>query len=249
MNNTNFYQSFSFRTHRFSVWREHDATAGAVMNFLALMRQGRARIVSDEGEISAESGELFFIPKGLSYRSLWEGSPDICWDSYGFDCWPEAEQLYRLQKLPCGGAERALLEELAGQNRVNCHSVALLYELLYRLLPVMESRPAGPEETFRLVTAALREDPACPVERLAARCGISVSGLYALLRRKFDTTPNTLRHRALAAQARELLCTTDLSVEEISGRLGFSSPSYFRKILRQETGMTPTELRRSAQWI
>ena len=238
-----------FRTHRFSNFREHDATAGAVMNFLALMRQGRARIVSDEGEISAESGELFFIPKGLSYRSFWEGDPAICWDSYGFSYWPEEERLYRLQKIPCGEGERALLQELAEKNSVNCHSVALLYELLYRLLPAMESRPAGAEETFRLVTAALREDPACPVETLAARCGISVSGLYALLRRKFDTTPNALRHRALAAQARELLCATDLPVEEISARLGFSSPSYFRKILRQETGMTPTALRRGAQWI
>ena len=68
MNNTIFYNSFLFRTYRFSTFREYDDTAGAVTNFLALMREGRARIVSAEGELSVAGGDLFFIPRGLALR-------------------------------------------------------------------------------------------------------------------------------------------------------------------------------------
>ena len=46
--------------------------------------------------------------------------------------------------------------------------------------------------------------------------------------------------------AGNLLTTTDASVQEISDRLGFSSGSYFRKVLRSYTGKTPGQIRKHA---
>ena len=37
-----------------------------------------------------------------------------------------------------------------------------------------------------------------------------------------------------------------MSIEEISERLGFSSPSYFRRIIKAQYGMSPRELRSRA---
>ena len=42
-----------------------------------------------------------------------------------------------------------------------------------------------------------------------------------------------------------LLVTTDMPVEEISRQLQFSSCSYFRKIFKKHTNMTPREMRKS----
>ena len=42
----------------------------------------------------------------------------------------------------------------------------------------------------------------------------------------------------------ELLANTDMTVEEISRRVGFSSSNYFRKIFIKLTDKTPKELRK-----
>ena len=43
------------------------------------------------------------------------------------------------------------------------------------------------------------------------------------------------------AQAKELLDTTDLSMKEICGRIGYSDPNYFSRTFKKNTGVTPTE--------
>ena len=60
------------------------------------------------------------------------------------------------------------------------------------------------------------------------------------------TTPNTQRQIILCERAVELLTTTDRPIEEISTALGFSSSAYFRKVMREHTGMTPREIRKNA---
>lgn len=94
----------------------------------------------------------------------------------------------------------------------------------------------------------IRSDPSRKIADIAAACGVCESGLYGVFRRTYRETPNTVRQRVLCEQAKHLLVTTDLSVEEISERLSFSSSSYFRKVMRKHTGMTPGEIRRRGQW-
>ena len=48
---------------------------------------------------------------------------------------------------------------------------------------------------------------------------------------------------AEAARAQLLLAETDLSVTQISSRVGYSSPSHFSKAFRQATGLTPRAFR------
>ena len=43
-----------------------------------------------------------------------------------------------------------------------------------------------------------------------------------------------------------LLKDTDLSIEEICGRMGYSNRYYFNRIFAEKYGMTPSEFRRAA---
>lgn len=46
-----------------------------------------------------------------------------------------------------------------------------------------------------------------------------------------------------AEQMLEMVCDLELSFQEISSKLGFSSPSHFTAYCRRMYGMSPTQLR------
>ena len=73
--------------------------------------------------------------------------------------------------------------------------------------------------------------------------------MYHLLKTKLGKTPNRLRQEAKCQQAVKLLTCTDLSVEQISTQLGFSSSSYFRKIFHSKVHKTPTAYRKESRNI
>jgi AraC-like DNA-binding protein len=104
-------------------------------------------------------------------------------------------------------------------------------------------------DVFQKVQRYLYKNPNAPMEAVATFCNMSQSGLYNIFARCGWGTPNDLRQKMRAEKAVELLQTTDLSVETISDRLGFSSASYFRKILKKHTGKTPTAIRKEARRV
>lgn len=85
----------------------------------------------------------------------------------------------------------------------------------------------------------------CKFDELAAFCGVSESGLYLIFKEVFGKTPLEIKHQIVCEKAKELLKTTNLSVEEISTMLHFSSSSYFRKVFKQTTGKNPLYIRKN----
>ncbi len=239
-----------FGFYEFRMDRRHytDNRRGSVVHYIGLLRDGRARLVTDRETVSVTAGDLFYIPRGCIYQSFWEGDPLIRFDSYGFRQFPVSNlRRYRLQLLRRDAEIDALIDRLAADKRVTCGSVGLLYLLLDRLLPTMAPEQSDPDRALAEATRAFfRQSPDAGVEQAARACGVSASGLYAAFSRLGEGTPNELRQQILCEKAAELLMTTTLSVEEISRILHFSSSSYFRKILRHHTGSSPTDIRKSA---
>lgn len=101
---------------------------------------------------------------------------------------------------------------------------------------------------MRRALSYMRRIPArtCPRSRRA--CRVSQSTLYAAFRTQRGVTPVHARQRLQVERAVTLLHTTDLPVEQISAQLGFSSPAYFRRVLRMVLGQTPREIRRRAEF-
>lgn len=51
-------------------------------------------------------------------------------------------------------------------------------------------------------------------------------------------------NRIRITKAMELLCSDGLSISEIGSRVGYSDPSYFTKVFKKQTGLSPREFRR-----
>lgn len=248
MNDIVFSESFRFR--RFSYDRYHytDNGRGAPSHYVAYMEKGRCKIVSERGTREFAEGDLFYIPMGLKYHSYWYGEPEISFLSYGFCSFPDAEvRHFCLQKIPCSPETSDLFRALPLEQGVDCEVLGRFYTALALVLPLMRTGSFDTAKTvYRDAVAYLSLHPQCTVPQMAKACNVSPSMLYAVFKKVAGKSPNALRQEMLIDQAVRLLVTTDRQVQEISDTLGFSSTSYFRKILKEQTGKTPSEIRKAA---
>lgn len=252
MNEILSYNSFQFRHMSFSTERHTDNSAGISTHYLARMTRGMGRILTTSGQtLSLETGDVFYLPKGLSYHSYWIPDRDglVEWESLSFPSIPEEEERsYPAQTLHPDGEAEAYLQRILGDMRVCPTTVGYLYLFLGSVLPHMKQHPKN--KKVMLLEKAKRyiaSHPRFTIPALARHCGISESGIYALFQTYAGMSPIEMKHRLQIQRAQTLLSTTDLSIEEISSRLGFHSAGYFRRIFKQQTGMTPSELRKTTE--
>ena len=245
MNHTDFCKSFYFTEYRYGRSHYTDARSGANLHFLALLEEGHCRIVSDERVIEAGPGQPFYIPMGLPYQSYWFSDTTVRFRSCGFALFPEMKEAsFCLQLLPESLADE--VRRIPLQGRPDSAALGELFRALGKVLPHMErqTQPSG-VCLWEQAMEYMRAHRDCRTAEVARACGVSESAVYAAFRRH-DSTPNAARQQLLVEEAVRLLTTTDSSVQEISDGLGFSSTSYFRKLLHQFTGKTPTQLRKAA---
>lgn len=72
---------------------------------------------------------------------------------------------------------------------------------------------------------------------------MSTHYLSELLRTLTGMSTQQHIHAYLIDQAKSLLKSTDLSVNEIAYKLGFEYPQYFNRLFKTKTGYTPVEFR------
>ena len=197
--------------------------------------------------VTLQEGDIVYIPMGCRYHSYWypDEAGQLKWNSFGFTCFPDADNhRYLLQAVPVDPKAVKLLEQIGENLGSHMGNIGLLYSFLSRVIPQMIPDTDTAGHLVQRAVAAMRADPHCRIDDIAKACGISQTALYNGFKRSLGITPNTMRQRLLCEKAQELLVTTDLSVEQISSMTGFSSSSYFRKVLFQHTGKTPLQLRK-----
>lgn len=83
------------------------------------------------------------------------------------------------------------------------------------------------------------------VEELAGYLGVNRSYFYTLFKNKLQLSPKEFLTKFRISRAREQLILTEESVENIAVACGYHSTLVFTKNFKQETGMTPTEFRKT----
>ena len=247
MNHTLLSYGYHFNTILFDKYHYTDNRAGCEHHYIAYMEKGNSNIVSENITIEINPGEVFYIPKGLSYQSYWTSENEIRFKSFGFDLFPEGnEKNYLLQKIACSHEITEQVKALTTNTQVNSRLLADFYAALVNLLPFMRYETFSSQKMIlEKAKNYIRKNPDYRISDIAKLCLISESALYELFKKGEGLTPNTMRQQTLCEKAVFLLSTTDKSVQEISDALGFSSTSYFRKQLHKHIGKTPREIRKS----
>lgn len=86
-------------------------------------------------------------------------------------------------------------------------------------------------------------DRELPLEELASAAYLSPFHFARLFKKLTGTSPHAYLAALRVERAKQLLAETDLSISELSARVGYASPSHFSKAFRQATGMTPRAFR------
>ncbi len=81
------------------------------------------------------------------------------------------------------------------------------------------------------------------IEELASAAYLSPFHFSRLFKKLTGATPHAYLASLRISRAQNLLAETDLSITQISARVGYSSSSHFTKAFRQVTGLTPKDFR------
>lgn len=239
-----FSKPFIFNEIHSGKFRHTDQSTGSPLNYLALLLEGKCKIVSKNKTIEINAGEAFFIPINLSYHSYWH---DARFLSFGFKALNTDEcSDMELQVIPC---DKSTIEKIAAiptEHPVSAKSLAFFYNAIADVLLVMERSSLSKDAlTIKNAQKYIDENPGASIPQIAKHCALGESHLYYLFKKVTGITPNEYRQKVLCERGTTLLGATDKTIEEISEILGISSGSYFRKLLKKHTGLTPREIRKT----
>jgi TolB-like protein/AraC-like DNA-binding protein len=82
-------------------------------------------------------------------------------------------------------------------------------------------------------------------EELAARVGISHSGLHRKMKRILNLSISQFIRNTRLEAARKLLLSGEFTASEIAYKVGFGSPTYFNKCFHEQFGVSPGEYKKS----
>lgn len=246
MNDFDFANSFCFRNIIFDTYHYTDNRSGAQTHYFAYMISGSCKIVTESYTVEISEGDVFYIPLNCSYQSYWSGQPQISFISLGFPFMPNRDNGdFPVQIIQTDNAKREAMLKLGNAKNPTPCDIGNFYSLVGELMPDMVHRKHNRQsELVSRARRILEQNPFAKTADIAKQAAVSEPTLYNAFKKASDVSLNEMRNRIISEKARDLLITTDRSVEEISDMLGFSSTSYFRKALHRHFGMTPSELRR-----
>lgn len=85
---------------------------------------------------------------------------------------------------------------------------------------------------------------ATPVAAMAERCGLTERSLLRRFRKATGQTPNEYIQTLRVEEAKQLLETTDMPIEDIAAEIGYIETSSFRNAFRRHVGMPASMYRR-----
>ncbi len=206
--------------------------------------------------VTANEGDIVFIPEGSRYVSHWDGDSTIRFYSLDFLMPKKSVNLWRNMKLQ--RIEGAPNEEIGALIRKMCacaeegdaghlQAFGLFYQMVAMILPYMKAAstqnlPQPLQNAVAYIEA--NYTTITSVHEIASACFLSESRLYHLFREHLNISPISYLNNMRVHAAVELLSNPEMSIQRIAEQLNFHSEYYFRKTFQKVTGELPSKLRK-----
>ena len=202
----------------------------------------------------SEVGRALFLPKGASYTI--ECCQKGVFTIIDFEC-NEASEFHEFKSVKINSDPAFLHDHKELENLflfkntdLHAHSLSLFYSILTRV--VQNSGQLGMYPILRPAVEYMQThigEPLISNKLLAEKSDISEVYFRKLFKECYGVSPGQYLLRIKIDKAKQLLCTEQLTVTEISAVCGYSNVYHFCEIFKKKTGMTPTEYRKKKRHL
>ncbi|MDR2038330.1 MAG: AraC family transcriptional regulator [Bacteroidales bacterium] len=91
-------------------------------------------------------------------------------------------------------------------------------------------------------------DQSLSIAYYAEKLNITPAHLHKIVKRFTGKTPLSWINEAVLLEAKVMLCHTDMSVNDIAGKVGLQDASYFSRLFKKQVGMTPIAFRNEVKY-
>ena len=212
---------------------------------IMLLTRGSLKLRSENGTLSAEEGNIVFLPKNCRYESVFSGIVEdylVCFEIT--DAHIPSDMPIKITEgasLSCISRFRELVEENYSPTHTRLQSKGLFFLLLDAIISNVQSESVGSRLVTIRVCEMLRSDTDLSIAEIAKECAVSESGLRRIFKEQMGISPIRYRLNFKLKRAKFLLDSTDMSVGEIAERLNFFDAAYFCNVFKRHVGMTPMQ--------
>ena len=210
------------------------------------------KVIFPDREVPLEPGHILLIPDHRLFHCHGLTRVSTFWIAFTTALMPDPSQKDPILLKP-SHIELGIIREICGlfsrkpspdtRRRVFNMSLAMLHLTLHRE-EMKWSEQREPEGLARAVKQ-IEKDYAAPLrlKSLANSAGITVRGLVKAFRRHRAVTPAKFIARVRVREAAHLLAHTDLTIDEVAERSGFSNRFHFSRVFRSIAGEPPAHFR------
>ena len=125
-----------------------------------------------------------------------------------------------------------------------------MYALLYMMYADSRKnyamRPANHRSHLEKAKHYIEQNYQQPLQltEMAIIANLSPSHFHRLFKAYYDETPSSYLQSVRLAAAKEMLLTTDQSVESVAIACGYTSQVYFNAVFKKATGMSPLNFKK-----
>ena len=246
-------QTYTFCNFRYQRWHSQSFSyleKPRPDNGLLYVLTGKIRFESADGSVTAQPGDVVFLPKYSHYEAVILpafGETKDYLINFDFRELPPVSQPMKL--FQAAGewyteiCREMLEKKLAGDLRPLWFQ-GQLYLLLDRLQNrLTHGEISDLEQRLQKARDLLSDALEMTVSQIAKSCGISESGLRSQFQKVYGCSPQQYRTDAKLRKAKFLLDATDLSIAAIAAHLQYYDEAYFCKSFRQLAGCSPKQYR------
>ena len=134
-----------------------------------------------------------------------------------------------------------------GKGNITCYGKikSIMYDLLFKLSDYYHKSHLYKYSIIERGIEYLEQnvEQTLSISEIADMCNVSEVYFRKLFKKYSGMLPSQYRTEAKIYKAKDYLAKEELSVADISDRLGFTEVSYFIKVFKNSVGMTPTKYR------
>ena len=208
---------------------------------------------SAQESIIVNAGEMLYLPIVQKRRRIdFPKDETVVGRVFCFRYWPAVDELdYPAQKISLPETIREYffaIPSMGAKVKINSNYIWKVYRFLSEIQPLMQRNTLKNIEKIQKALEYMKENDNYTIPELVEISGMSKSRFYEAFLKATGLSPIKMKHRLQAYKGELLLKSTDLSIEEITKKLGFLSEAHFRKVFRSRyEGHSPLKFRKEFQ--